>query len=105
MVSFPLYCLSPRDCLLRRHEYMFSSPLYPFRRAIVCFTPRIHVLDSSLSLSPRDCLFHATNTCSRLPFIPFPARFSFFSRDYMSSSPFYPFRLAISLFLSPKTFT
>src|SRR5437762_8356319 len=52
-----------------RHEYMFSSPFYPFRRAIICFTPRIHVLVSSLSLSPRDCLFHATNTCSRLLFI------------------------------------
>src|SRR5437660_1152139 len=55
---------------------MFSSPLYPFRRAIVCCAPRIHVLVSSLSLSPRDCLFHATNTCSRLLFIPFAARLS-----------------------------
>src|SRR5437660_12178461 len=55
---------------------MFSSPLYPFRRAIVCCAPRIHVLVSSLSLSPRDCLFHATNTCSRLLFIPLSARLS-----------------------------
>src|SRR5438552_115689 len=74
---------------------MFSSPLYPFRRAIVCCAPRIHVLVSSLSLSPRDCLLRATNTCSRRLFIPFAARLSVARHEYMFSSPLYPFRRAI----------
>src|SRR5438552_8154229 len=79
---------------------MFSSPLYPFRRAIVCCAPRIHVLVASLSLSPRDCLLRTTNTCSRLLFIPFAARLSVARHEYMFSSPLYPFRRAIVCFSS-----
>ena len=68
MVSFPLYCLSPRDCLLRRHEYMFSSPLYPFRRTIVCCAPRVRVGTGSFDKTRLICLVFLTlTTIGRYP--------------------------------------